>query len=45
MHLAYIAYYLEGMDEYNLFSQLLKVTKAFVNFNDSIVDLKDYDQK
>ena len=45
MHKAYLAYFLEGMSEYNLFSELLKVTKVFVNFNDSIVELKDIDQK
>ena len=45
IHKGYMAYFLEGMSEYNLFSELLKVTKVFVNFNDSIVDLKDIDQK
>ena len=40
-----MAYFLEGMSEYNLFSELLKVTKAFVNFNDSLVEMRDIDQK
>ena len=40
-----MAYFLEGMSEYNLFSELLKVTMAFVNFNDTIVELRDIDQK
>ena len=45
MHTAYIAYFLEGKNEINVFSELLEVVKVFVNFDNSIMELKDNNQK
>ena len=49
MHSAYIGYFLDPADhlvnEHVVFSDLLEVVKVYVTFDNSIMDLKDNDQK